>query len=530
MAAILRFAFASKTDWTNLEQAEFVRAAALLRHSGLRIVCERGLSDEGDPWTIFLREDTGDVIAHIARIDGRIFATSTASGDVLAGPNLRDVMDKVVRTQPLILPPSSQGSQLHLHPATVLVAFIATAFVWSQRDDDSRHLDWRVHPDGTVAVDVRGAPHAGGILRDAVLSKTEIARLGLDTRSALSDSMALAAAVAALALVTAGYDTLHLDVGAPLAELQEDRRAPEVHAALAHNDGDRPPVDGETAPTVASNNVPSDDTSDAMQRPHTVEASHPSGASSTALVTTDAADVRLQAEQTPSAGHLTTTLTDEARAIPILLGPESARAKDASSAGPMPEELSALVHDDARAAVHGPSLIFSSDAGRELLAWVLGTKQSGHSSSPSDSTDVQLVTLSSTDIPVGDHGLSQSPASGAAPSGSVDGYQILTQILSFAADQAHVLSPPAPELHDFQQALTAQPFLPVADKVLIVDVPDLNADMFKFSDGLIMIARQAATKLLPDLAMAAQVELSLSNGSVLKLIGVIDLHPAPHTS
>ena len=131
MATILRFSFATKRDWSNIEQAEFARAAALLRRSGLQIACEWGLSDEGDPWTIFLRQDTGDVIAHIARIDGRLFAASTVSGDVVAGPTLRSVMDKIVRSQPLVMLPPDQSGQIHLHPATVLLAFVATAFVWS---------------------------------------------------------------------------------------------------------------------------------------------------------------------------------------------------------------------------------------------------------------------------------------------------------------------------------------------------------------------------------------------------------------
>src|SRR3954469_12013279 len=111
MAAILRITFPLKRDWSSAEQAEFLRAAAILRRTGLPIACERGLTDEGDPWTIFLREDTGDVIVHIAKIDGRIYASSTASGDLVAGFGLRAVMDRIVQTQPLILPPSDQGSR-----------------------------------------------------------------------------------------------------------------------------------------------------------------------------------------------------------------------------------------------------------------------------------------------------------------------------------------------------------------------------------------------------------------------------------
>ena len=68
--------------------------------------------------------------------------------------------------------------------------------------------------------------------------------------------------------------------------------------------------------------------------------------------------------------------------------------------------------------------------------------------------------------------------------------------------------------------------MPNADHVLIIDVPDLHADVFQFAQGLLMLSESAAAKLLPDASLNTQAALSLVGGSTLKLIGVVDLHPA----
>ncbi len=66
-------------------------------------------------------------------------------------------------------------------------------------------------------------------------------------------------------------------------------------------------------------------------------------------------------------------------------------------------------------------------------------------------------------------------------------------------------------------------FLPQADRYLIIDFPDLNADFFQFVKGLNVMSLQAAEKLMPSLELHAQAEFVLSNDQTLKLMGVIDL-------
>lgn len=526
MATILRFSF-SKKDWSNNEQAEFARAAALLRRSGLQIVCEWGLSDEGDPWTIFLRQDTGDVIVHIAKIDGRIFAASTASGDVVAGANLRNVMDRIVRSQPLVLLPPDQGGQIHLHPATVLLAFIATAYAWSQKDDDSQRHEWRVGSNGAVEVELRGdaAPSPGAnLLRDAALFKSELNRLGIDARFALSDSMALAAATAALALAVTISDTFRLDVGMPLGELEEFRQAPELRAAPASHDGDASQAGGHAPVTLVADGAPRDDSDGPQVRP-APEPAHVS--TSTSPTSTDIADGHIQVDHTPSSDHAPAPI-EPTTSIPVILDIATSSLRNDGPVVPTTDKATAAVQNDLPA-MHGASFVLAPDAAGQLLALVFGVKDASDlPASVTVATVEQEFSASHTNGAV----LSgPSPAVPGGPATSVaSGYQLLAEIASFAFNPAHELSTPPAELQIFQQTLAAQPFLPTTNKILIIDTPDLHADIFKFSGGLAMMSQQTAEKLLPGVPMTAQSELPLSDGTVLKLIGVIDLHPDLHLS
>jgi hypothetical protein len=524
MATILRFSFTIKRDWSNIEQAEFARAAALLRRSGLQIACEWGLSDEGDPWTVFLRQDTGDVIAHIAKIDGRILAASTASGDVVAGPNLRSVMDKIVRSQPLVMLPPDQSGQIHLHPATVLLAFIATAFVWSQKNDDSQRHEWCVGPNGAVEAELRGhaAPAPGSnLLRDAVLSKSELSRLGFEVRFALSDSMVLAAATAALAL--AATDTFHLDVGTLLGGLKEFGQAPEVWATPAQHDGDVPQL-GDRAPVFFTADTALRDENGAPHLRTIPESTHVSATISPAL--SDSNDSHIQVDHAPGSDHTPMPIEPE-NFLPVIFGIDANTSKNAAPTASGADGASAPTHDDLP--THGMSFVVAPAAAGQLLALVFGVRDASDLPASVTATAVEHEFNGPPTDGAALGGLSPTPPVGAAES-AANGYQLLAEIASFAFNPAHELSPPPAELQVFQQTLAAQPFLPTTNKILIIDTPDLQADLFKFSGSLAMMSQHTVEKLLPGVPMTAQTELPLSDGTVLKLIGVIDLHPDPHLS
>ena len=121
--------------WANDELAELYRVVDILSRAGITVETEIGLSDEGDPWFVFCRTDTGEVIAHFARIDGQFVASSVVIDRTFRGRNFRDIIDSLVAHQPLLIPRPVSGSKLYLHPAVVLTAFVATALMHSQNGD-----------------------------------------------------------------------------------------------------------------------------------------------------------------------------------------------------------------------------------------------------------------------------------------------------------------------------------------------------------------------------------------------------------
>ena len=90
-------------DWNQHELSEFYRVESALVQAGLPVAVERGMSDEGEPWLIFCRGGTDEVIAHFAHIDdGYVIASSAFSG-VRRGVNLRALVQQLVNSQVLVL-------------------------------------------------------------------------------------------------------------------------------------------------------------------------------------------------------------------------------------------------------------------------------------------------------------------------------------------------------------------------------------------------------------------------------------------
>ncbi len=137
-ATILSF-FRVKTnsnDWTQEELSEFYRVEAALLQSNMPVVTDRGMSDEGDPWFVFCREDTGEIIAHFARLGGQYIIVSSAFSGVARGRDFRTLIRELMTAHPLMLPRNSEkGQKVFIHPAALLVALVATSFIISSEKD-----------------------------------------------------------------------------------------------------------------------------------------------------------------------------------------------------------------------------------------------------------------------------------------------------------------------------------------------------------------------------------------------------------
>jgi hypothetical protein len=118
-----------KKAWDNQDIADFYRAVNILKQAGLNTEVDSGVTDEGDPWFVFIRPETGDVIAHFAQIDGQFVAVSSLNQEVYQGQDIRVIVDKMLDRHPLLLPQTENSGRLFLHPTVALSAFLAAAFI-----------------------------------------------------------------------------------------------------------------------------------------------------------------------------------------------------------------------------------------------------------------------------------------------------------------------------------------------------------------------------------------------------------------
>jgi hypothetical protein len=115
-------------DWSQNELAEFYRVEGALIRNGLAVVSDRGLTDEGDPWFIFFREDEQEPLVHFARIGSEYIIVSAAYGGILKGKNFKEMILDLLSRHRISSEDFSRSSNVFLHPAALLITLVGVAF------------------------------------------------------------------------------------------------------------------------------------------------------------------------------------------------------------------------------------------------------------------------------------------------------------------------------------------------------------------------------------------------------------------
>lgn len=137
LAAILPFPRRPQAGpWRQEDLAECFRIVDLLARNGLPVTFQAGCSDEGDPWGVVLRSDSGDVLLHIARVDGQYVVASAAGPAVSRGGTLRAVLDAALASDMFHAGARARAANgpaiVRLHPAAVFASLIAAAWLHSE--------------------------------------------------------------------------------------------------------------------------------------------------------------------------------------------------------------------------------------------------------------------------------------------------------------------------------------------------------------------------------------------------------------
>jgi hypothetical protein len=115
-------------DWTTQELAEFYRVENALLQAGMRVETDRGITDEGDPWFVFCREDDAEPVAHFARIDGQYIIASPAYDGLARGYDFRSMVQQLIARHRLTPKSESGSSNVLFHPASLLILVVGAAF------------------------------------------------------------------------------------------------------------------------------------------------------------------------------------------------------------------------------------------------------------------------------------------------------------------------------------------------------------------------------------------------------------------
>ena len=140
-------------DWTNQERADLYRAHALIQAARPGLECDRGTSDEGDPWFL-IGDQHGDAFIHICRIGREYILDSVTLPHVLTGKDFKSLLDDFLLTatneerktpEPANVIRLNRGGIVCLHPSMMIAALVwailleideTTLPVASHLDDD----------------------------------------------------------------------------------------------------------------------------------------------------------------------------------------------------------------------------------------------------------------------------------------------------------------------------------------------------------------------------------------------------------
>ena len=140
--------------WSNQDLAELYRIEAALVQAGIPIDTELGETDEGDPWFAFCRADTGDVLVHVAIIDGEYHIAGASSAVIVKGYSFTDIVRQFMTREPAFLLGTARNNNVMIHPSSVMIAVFAAICLISD-EYNKEILAFSAHEKATAGDGVR---------------------------------------------------------------------------------------------------------------------------------------------------------------------------------------------------------------------------------------------------------------------------------------------------------------------------------------------------------------------------------------
>jgi PHD/YefM family antitoxin component YafN of YafNO toxin-antitoxin module len=127
---------ATVTGWRNQELADLYRTQRILALAGITTKVDHGLTDEGDPWFVFM-DSQDEVFVHFSWFDGFYMVTSQMQEKPIKGDNLQDLVSEFSKRVKPVTEAGRAGQNVvsiaGRSPNAVLIHPVAAlaALVWS---------------------------------------------------------------------------------------------------------------------------------------------------------------------------------------------------------------------------------------------------------------------------------------------------------------------------------------------------------------------------------------------------------------
>ena len=161
-------------DWKPQELAEFYRVENALMQGGMRVITDCGVSDEGDPWFVFCREDDGEPIVHFARFDGQYVIATAAYEGVARGLDFRSMVQELISRHKLAPTDDDKRSNIRIHPSALLIVLVGMAFFKTASQAQAGEAEKHAEPlAGLGARSFSPMSHAGAPAMNGDQSQTD---------------------------------------------------------------------------------------------------------------------------------------------------------------------------------------------------------------------------------------------------------------------------------------------------------------------------------------------------------------------
>ena len=129
------------TGWSNQELADLYRTQRILALAGVTTQVDRGVTDEGDPWFVFM-DSQDEVLVHFSRFDGAYMVTSQMQDAPIKGDSLQDLVAEFSRRVKPVTQAGQSGQNVvsiakrnrdvvFIHPAAALAALVWSIYLMS---------------------------------------------------------------------------------------------------------------------------------------------------------------------------------------------------------------------------------------------------------------------------------------------------------------------------------------------------------------------------------------------------------------